>query len=268
VLRVQRSTYYKHFSAPESKRSIENQRIRRAILELYSKYKQRFGAEKINRRLKAEYGIHISNGRVYRLMKGMELPKASTVRPKPAAQSMLDGSDCVNHINGRFNPKTPDKVWVSDITYIRVNGRFAYVCVVIDLYARKLIAYKVSTKIDTKLTIDTFNAAYASRREPKGVLFHTDRGSQYLSIAFRRRMDQVKFIQSFSAKGHPYDNAVAESFIKSLKQEEINRRLFLSVEELELALFEYAHFYNNSRPHSANDGLTPNEKERRGDLLE
>ena len=261
VLNVERSTYYKHYNTPESKRSIENQEIRRAILSLYTKSKQRFGAPKIQLRLAAEYGIKISIGRVYRLIAGMALPKMSTVRPKPAANAENTNTDYTNVLKKQFNPEAPNKAWVSDITYVRVNGRFHYVCAVIDLYARKLIACKASAKMDVSLTLSTFNAAYVSRREPTGVIFHSDRGSQYTAKDFRRRMDEVHFIQSFSAKAHPYDNAVSEAFFRYLKHEEVNRRSFSTLAELELALFEYAHFYNHARPHSANDGLSPVEME-------
>jgi transposase InsO family protein len=263
VLRVNRSTYYKHFNSPEAPRNIENQRIRRAILELYTKSKQRFGAGKIRQRLSAEYGINISEGRVYRLMKGMSLPKMSTVKPKPAPKTMSADSECPNLLNKQFNPSAPNRVWVSDITYIKVNGKFVYLCVIIDLFARKLIAYKIGARADASLTIDTFNTAYKLRGAPAGTLFHSDRGVQYTAKDFRKLLDNANFIQSFSAKGHPYDNAVVESFFKFLKHEEIDRRSFDSLDELNLALFEYMHFYNHSRPHSANDNLTPHELESR-----
>jgi transposase InsO family protein len=153
---------------------------------------------------------------------------------------------------------------VSDITYIKAAGRWHYVCVVIDLYARKLLAYKLSRKADSKLVIDTFQAAYALRGRPAGIIFHSDRGVQYTSRAFRKLLDEANVTQSFSAKGYPYDNAVAESFFKFLKLEETDRKAYNSFEELDTSLFEYARFYNNSRPHSHNDGLTPNQQEFSG----
>ena len=146
---------------------------------------------------------------------------------------------------------------------MKVSGRFCYICVIIDLFSRKVIAYKTSTKIDTQLVLDTFSLAYSKRNFPKNVMFHSDRGVQYTSKVFRRILDEVDFIQSFSAKGHPYDNAIAESFFKYLKKEELNRRVFHSIQELNLSLFEYIEsFYNKNRPHSANDFLAPDEKEK------
>ncbi|MDR1769433.1 MAG: IS3 family transposase [Hungatella sp.] len=136
-------------------------------------------------------------------------------------------------------------------------------CVIIDLFSRKVIAYKTSTRINTQLALDTFYYAYTKRGYPKNVLFHSDRGCQYTSQEFRKVIDHADFIQSFSAKGHPYDNAVAESFFKYLKKEELHRRNFSSLKELNLSLFEYIEgFYNRRRPHSANGFLSPEEKER------
>lgn len=131
-----------------------------------------------------------------------------------------------------------------------------------DLFSRKIIAYKLSNKIDTRLAIDTLNIAVDNRGASNGIMFHTDRGSQYTAKAFRKHLDKLNMIQSFSAKGHPYDNAVMECFFKYLKKEETNRRSYSSFEELNISLFKYINgFYNSIRPHSHNNGLSPNDFE-------
>ena len=153
-------------------------------------------------------------------------------------------------------------MWVCDFTYIRAGGKFYYLCAIIDLFSRKVIAYKLSAKIDAQLAIDTVNMAVASRKKSEGVIFHTDRGSQFTSEKFRKHLDKLNMIQSFSAKGHPYDNAVMECFFKYLKKEETNRHSYSSFNELSLSLFEYINgFYNSVRPHSHNNGLSPNQAE-------
>jgi transposase InsO family protein len=261
VLRVNRSTYYKHFKVRVTPRDIENQELRSDILTIYTRSKKRLGAYKIRRRLLVEYGKQVSVGRVYRLMKSMLLPKMSTVKPVSTYPKTEQG-ECNNVLEQRFNQEAPNRVWVSDITYVRVAGRFCYLCVIIDLFARKVVAYKTSVKIDKRLTLDTLSLACSKRGYPKGVLFHSDRGSQYNAKDFRQAIDKLDFIQSFSAKGHPYDNAVAESFFKYLKKEDLNRKTFTTIEELNLTLFEYIEgFYNPRRPHHANDLLSPDEKE-------
>jgi len=262
VLKVNRSTYYKHFSKAVSDRTLQNQRIRSYILAIYSASKKRLGAYKICYLLGVEYGIYISVGRVYRLMKSMNLPKMSTVKPKFIHSKSDNSASFNNEVKQNFTTDKPNLVWVSDITYVKVNGKFCYICVIIDLFSRKVIAYTVRNKIDVNLVIDTFNKAFAIRNYPENLIFHSDRGSQYTAKSFRKYLDNCNVIQSFSAKGYPYDNAVAESFFKFLKLEELNRQTFYNKAQLELSLFEYTEgFYNAKRPHSANGMLSPNQKE-------
>lgn len=195
-------------------------------------------------------------------MKGMNLPKMSTVKPFQVKHKAASDERCENILKQQFNPKMPNTVWVCDFTYMRACGRFFYLCVILDLFSRKVIAYKLSSKIDTQLAIDTVNMAVRERGKSDGIIFHTDRGCQFTASAFRRHLDSLGMIQSFSAKGHPYDNAVMECFFKYLKKEETNRRTYSSFEELKLSLFEYiVGFYNSYRPHSHNNGLAPNQAE-------
>ena len=131
-----------------------------------------------------------------------------------------------------------------------------------DLFSRKVIAYKLSNKIDMQLAIDTVNLAVVSRGKSNGIIFHTDRGCQFTAKKFRKHLDSLNMVQSFSAKGHPYDNAVMECFFKYLKKEETDRNSYCSFQELSLSLFEYINgFYNSVRPHSHNNGLSPNQAE-------
>ena len=261
VLKVNTSTYYKHFSSSLSAREIENKKLRAAVLSIYSASKKRLGVYKICTVLNREYGFNVSPGRIYRLMKSMNLPKISTCRIKFSHAS--NPSSGKNILNRNFSVNTPNTVWVSDITYIRLNSHFAYLCVVIDLFSRKVISYTLSTKINSNLVINAFLSAFNKRNKPQNLIFHSDNGSEYTSMAFRRLIDKCNVIQSFSKKGCPYDNAVAESFFKFLKHEELNRYSFSYLTELKIHVFDYIEgFYNSHRPHSANDMLSPNEKER------
>ena len=215
---------------------------------------------KIHYLLKCDYGINISCGRVYRLMKQMNLPAMSTRKPK--FKGFSDQNEYDNHLQQNFNQNAPNTVWVSDITYIKAAGKFYYLCVIIDLFSRKVIAYSISGKQDSDLVKSVFLVAYKNRNSPKGLMFHSDRGSQYNSFSFRKLLDDMNVVQSFSKKGHPYDNAVAESFFKYLKLEETNRKIYSSIQELKLSVFEYIEgYYNSKRPHSSLGMLTPNQKE-------
>ena len=231
VLKVNRSTYYKFISHQETRREQENARIRTYILLLHAKYKKRLGAAKMKLCLQREYCINISVGRVYRLMKSMSLPKMSTQKPFIHKSKSADDEKLENILHQQFDQPEPNLVCVCDFTYIRAAGRFYYLCVILDLFSRKVIAYKLSNKIDTQLAIDTVNLAVASRGKSQGVIFHADRGCQFTSIQFRK--------------------------------EEVNRKCYSSFIDLNNSLFEYIYgFYNSVRPHSHNNGLSPNQAEQ------
>lgn len=258
VLEVNRSTYYKHLRRQPSRRQQENMEIRKRILALYASSDKRLGVRKMTLCLAREHCITVSEGRVYRLMKQMRLPKMSTVKPPRAAVSKEDACLCQNLLSQRFDQKAPNLVWVCDFTYVKVAGKFHYICAILDLYARKVIACRVGSKIDRFLAIDTLRDAVRLRGVSKGVMFHTDQGSQFTSRDFRMLIDDLGMIQSFSAKGHPYDNAVMECFFKYLKKEELDRRCFQSLDQLKQSLLSYiSGFYNSRRPHSHNHGLPP-----------
>jgi putative transposase len=193
-------------------------------------------------------------------MKSMELPALASKRPK-AGRIITESGDFTNHLQQNFTTHAPNIVWVSDITYIRVAGKFHHLCVIIDLFSRKVIAYKLSSRADAQLVKDTFTIAFENRK-PAGLMFHSDRGSQYTAFSFRKLLDKYNVVQSFSKKGHPYDNAVAESFFKFLKLEETNRRNYQSQKDLELSLFQYIEgYYNPKRPHGSLGYLSPNQAE-------
>ena len=257
---VNRSTYYKHFNSAPAPHTLENQEICRCILQIYNDYDNSLGAYKIRRVLERDYGFPISLGRVYRLMNTLNLPKRSTERPKPQKFSG-DNGPCVNHLNQQFNPVAPNSVWASDFTYIRVGSGFQYLCVVIDLFSRKVVGWSLSGRHTVDLTMDAFLKAYSDRGEPSFVLFHSDRGSEYTATTFRMALESRDIIQSFSKKGYPYDNACCESFFRHMKRECLDRKTFHNQEELRLACFEYIQRYNNKRPHNSLEGYTPNEIE-------
>lgn len=186
----------------------------------------------------------------------------STDKPKYQAAHPENGP-CCNHLQQNFNPKAPNLVWVSDITYLKAGGKWYYLCIIMDLFSRKVIAWQLSGKADADFVITTFQKAYRKRNAPYGLMFHSDRGIQYTAFSFRQLLDSFHVVQSFSKKGYPFDNAVCECFFKCLKKEETNRRNYHTLQELYTSVFEYIEgYYNTRRPHSSLGLLTPNEKER------
>lgn len=265
ALQVNRSTYYKFIQRQPSKRKQENQQLKKWILEIYTQAKKRFGAAKIQVVLKRDDGISISVERVYRLLRQLQLPQMTTVKPNDSKIKKVDEephASYPNYLQQAFNPPAPNQVWTTDFSYIPVGKGFVYLCIAMDLFSRKIIAWQVSHKINTDLALKTLELAYKQRQPCHSVLIHSDRGSQYTAQKYRRWLDEHDLIASYSKKAYPWDNAVTEAFFKYMKKEELNRRTFSSIQEVQLACFEYIEsFYNRHRPHSTIGMLTPEEKE-------
>lgn len=161
-----------------------------------------------------------------------------------------------NILNQQFTVSRPNEVWVSDITYFRYNDFSYYICVILDLYARRVVAHKISLKNSTQLTKSTFKLAY-EYRQPTELLFHSDRGTNYTSNTFRDYLRALGVKQSFSNTATPYNNSVMESFFKSMKTERLYRTNYRSERELRESVREYINYYNNDRPHSVLRYQTP-----------
>ena len=166
-----------------------------------------------------------------------------------------------NVVSRKFSAERPDQIWVGDIAEFMVKGIYHYICVVIDLFSRKVVGYKVSTCCSTKLVTATFKSAFIARGKPAGLIFHSDQGTQYTSTAFRQMLVSYGVTQSFSYPGRPRDNAVAESFFANLKREELYRHEYRSEREFREAVSEYMLNYNEVRPHRSNNYKSPNVKE-------
>lgn len=161
----------------------------------------------------------------------------------------------------KYTQTKPNKVWVSDITYVYVNYKPYYVCTVIDLFSRKVVAYNVCNEQKAELVKNTFKKAYKIRKPEKGLMFHSDQGCQYSSYEFTDYLKNQGIKQSFSIPGCPYDNTVADSFFKSLKSEEVYRHYYPTYDEMMRRVIEYIDFFNNERPHQSLKYLTPNKLE-------
>ena len=135
-------------------------------------------------------------------MRSMELPQLLTVKPKPGYRRM-DNGECANHLQQRFSKDAPNLVWVSDITYLKTGRKWYYLCVIIDLFSRKVVSWHLSGKADVSLVMTTFQKAYESRNTPYGLMFHSDHGTQYTAFSFRQLLDSLNVVQSFSKKGYP-----------------------------------------------------------------
>lgn len=223
LLQVNRATYYHHtFKSPEQTQlQAEDELLKPLIAEIFQKSSERFGVRRVRAKL-LENGYVVSERRISRLMKEQGLSsKGKTPRLNSANDRQYQYYP--NKLKRNFLTDAPNKVWVSDITYARVGHDFMYLCVVIDLYSRKVVSYSISKYIDTALVKQAFLDAFQSRAQPTPLIFHSDQGTQYTSFEFRNLLKNSGVTQSFSAPGTPYDNAVAESFFASIKKEDFRR---------------------------------------------
>lgn len=259
ALDFNRGTYY-YRSARDNQTQYDRRReeLKVLIQQIYDDNRQIFGAEKIAAILK-DMGEPTTVPTVRELMQELGL-----LSVRLTAKTLYDREHKKppkNLLNQQFNVESPNEVWVSDVTQFRFNDKTFYVCAIIDLYARYVVAYRVGLRNSTQLTKATFKAAYESRKPAEGLLFHTDRGANYRSKSFCSYLKSLNVEQSFSRSHNPFDNSVMESFFSSFKREELYRTKYRSEYEFRTAIDTYIDFYNTQRPHKKNKHRTPCQKE-------
>ncbi|MDZ4197024.1 MAG: IS3 family transposase [Candidatus Izemoplasmatales bacterium] len=206
-------------------------------------------------------GTSISIEKMYQLMQDMGISDQSKKKPAFIRPPKRTNENCKNLLNQQFTQKAPNLVWVSDITEIKINKKPVYLCAILDLFSRKIIAHLVSRKCNTRLTLLTFDSA-TDNRKTKPHMFHSDRGVQYTSEQFQMYLRKQEISQSFSAPGYPYDNSVMESFFSNFKKEAIyQRQSFRTIQEYIKHVNEYMNYYNTQRYHKGIGLLTPMKKE-------
>lgn len=258
LFKVSTSSYYYWRKSPVSKRKQENLKLLELIKQAYKKSKGTYGSPRITSELKM-MGYHVSVKRVARLMKENGIQSCIKRRFKVTTNSKHQYAIAPNLLNQRFNVIRENQVWVSDITYIRTDKGWVYLTIIMDLYDRKIIGWSISERMETKHTIvPAWMMATSNRPINDTLIFHSDRGVQYASNTFKKMIEHNHLIKlSMSRKGNCWDNAVAESFFKSLKVEWIYPHRFKTKNQAAVAVFEYIEtWYNRNRRHSALGGLT------------
>lgn len=203
-------------------------------------------------------GVALSRYLAGRLMKRLHL--RSSQRPKPTYKTAMQEHAVIpNHLNRNFSVSAPNQVWCGDVTYIWTGKRWAYLAIVMDLYARKPIGWAQSYSPDSRLTGDALAMAFESRNHPQGVMFHSDQGQHYTSREFRQYLSMYQIKQSMSRKGNCWDNAPMERFFRSLKTEWVPKTGYRSFAEARVAIVNYIiGYYSRVRPHRHNNGKAPN----------
>ena len=214
-------------------------------------------------RIATDRDVPLSRYRTGKLMKTLQLRSRQLPqhRYKKATQEHVSTE---NHLDREFTPSTPNQIWCGDVTYIWTGKRWAYLAVVLDLFARKPVGWAMSFSPDSHLTCKALAMAYEARGEPKGVMFHSDQGSHYTSVQYRQRLWRYKIKQSMSRRGNCWDNAPMERFFRSLKTEWIPRLGYSSLLEAQQSISDYIiRYYSAVRPHSYNNGMAPNKAEKK-----
>ena len=259
VLKVNTSGFYYWLQHPQSQRALKEAQLVRHIRQVHQQSKGRYGSPRISFELK-EQGIQASRPRIARLMQKYQIQ--SIVRKKYRVNTTDSNHGfrvAENHLNRDFTAARPAQKWVSDITYIRTEEGWLYLTAVLDLADRKAVGWALSETMEAEATtVAAFRMALSNRPLSGELLFHSDRGVQYACRAFQEQLEGMPVRQSMSRKGNCWDNAVAESFFKTMKTEMVYHHKFATRQEARLAVFEYIEgFYNRKRRHSALGYLTP-----------
>ena len=261
VLGVSGSGFYGYLRRLPSKRAVFKKNLREMIRQAYDEHNGTAGSRTIEADLKA-LGMECSKNRVAREMRQMGLKCKTKRRFVATTDSSHKEPVAPNILDRNFTQSSPNRAWVSDITYLPVSGRWFYLVVFIDLFSRKVVGWDLSSSLHAESTLKAFENAVRLRKPPQGLIVHSDRGIQYASKDFRLCLGKHACIQSMSRKGNCGDNAVAESFFGSLKKRLIYDRKYETAEALRKDIFHYIEvYYNNYRKHSSNNYLTPEEKD-------
>ena len=262
ALDVPRGTFYNHIFRNKRGNTLAAKRreeLKVQIQKIYDDSKQIYGTGKITAILRNQ-GIKTSAKYVSQIMRELGISSVSTTAKKEY-QKWKKGQNR-NFLQQQFCTDRPNQIWVSDITVFKFGDKYYYLCAIIDLFSRKIISYRISQNSSTQLLTKTFKQAYSERKPEKGLMFHSDRGTQYMSYAFVHLLEDFGVKQSFSRTGRPHDNAVAEAFFSILKKEELYRRHYTSEADLMRGIHRFIDFYNRERPHSTIQYKTPEQKEQ------
>ena len=259
-LGVSRSGYRAFLHRKPSASQQRKEAIKESIKQIHDESKQNYGAPKITKELRKS-GETIAERTVSKYMKEMGI-HAQWVKPWTTTTRDSDFSkELHNILDEQFNPDRPNAVWCTDITYIWTFDGFVFLTSIMDLFARKIIAWTLSETMEVSCVIDTINKAKERRNTDLPLIIHSDRGSQYVSQAYRDATQ--KMTRSYSHTGYPYDNACIESFHALIKREWLNRFKIFNYSHAYRLVFEYIEtFYNTVRIHSHCDYMSPNDFEK------
>ena len=257
VFQVSPSGYYERLSRPPSSHSLGDDKLRPKIKAAFKKGRKNYGTRQIKNELKKQ-DTSVSRRRIGRLMKEENLHCQTKRKFKATTDSKHDKPIAPNLLDREFTVNEPNTAYVGDITYIPTREGWLYLAVVIDLFSRAVVGWSMASRMKAGLVNDAMLMAIWNRKPAQGLIFHSDRGSQYASESFGNILTTHGVVASMSRKGNCWDNAVAESFFHTLKTELVHHRDFNTRAEASAEIFEYIEvFYNRQRLHSTNGYEAP-----------
>jgi len=252
VLKIARSTYY--YILNHDPKYKDEQELAKKIKEIFHKSRRNYGTRKIKQELLKEK-IVVSRRKIGRIMAQEGLVSRYTVAQYKPAHKSYNELEITNKVNRKFNDREAREVVVSDLTYVRVDGKWNYICMLLDLHNREIIGYSAGANKTAELVKEAFMKISGAISAIQ--LFHTDRGKEFKNKLVDQMLETFDIDRSLSRKGTPYDNAVAEAGFKIIKTEFINGMFFKNLDALKIELFDYVNWYNNHRIHSSLGYLTP-----------
>ncbi len=257
ILGVSTSGYYDWLNRKTSQREQANNALLHKIRAIHRKSRERYGSPRIHQAL-LQQGVRVARGRVERLMRINDIKAKRSRRHRCVYEHREPVSVAGNILNRVFMAKQPNRKWVSDITFIPTRQGYLYLAIVLDLYSRAIVGWSMSARINGQLVIDALEMAIEQRGMPRDVLVHSDQGSQYTAGLYQQKLAKHSMQCSMSRKGNCHDNAVAESFFHTLKEELVTDADYKTRSEARQSIFKYIElFYNRKRLHSTIDYQAP-----------
>ncbi len=262
VLGVSRSGYHAWASRPPSARAVEDERLLERIGQIHRENRKVYGSPRIHAELVLADGERIGRKRVERLMRRAGIT-GTVARKRGRTTVRVPGVRvCDDLVDRAFLAAAPNRLWVADITYLRSWEGWLYLVAVQDVFSRRIVGWSMADHMRTELVTDALQMALARRRPEAGLIWHSDQGSQFVSLAFGQQARAAGIAQSMGSKGDCFDNAVAESFFATLKKELIHGRSWPTKADLRTEVFEYIEvFFNRRRRHSTLGFLSPEQFE-------
>ena len=261
VLNVSRSGYHNYVKRRYSRRENDEIIILEKIKEIHKNSRGLYGSPRIYQELRKR-GLKINKKRVVRIMQKYGIRAKTRKKFKKTTNSNHNNPIAKDLLGQNFKSRESNKIWVSDITYIRTREGWLYLSCILDLYSRMIVGWQIDRRQTSSLVTEAIGSALAKRGKHPGLIFHSDQGSQYASEAVRDILWDNQMVQSMSRKGNCYDNAVMESFFHTLKTELLSFERFTTREEAKMKIFDYIEiYYNRQRIHSSINYYTPVEYE-------